>query len=93
VRYPKSRYQLEWEKRWADMPTVQVTSYMSPAYDGDMAELHELFEEILTYPARDVAALDQRMVYHLVADKLGFSPTMLSWRDPVADMLKRWRDE
>ena len=86
-------FQSEWEKRWADMPTIQLTSYMCPDYDGDMAELHELADRVFTYPARDVAALDQRMIYHLVADKLGFSPTMLGWHDKAGELLKRWRDE
>ena len=90
-------FQSEWAKRWADMPTVQLTSYMCPSHDGDMAELHELADRVLTYPARHVDGLRVTYVgepiYHLVADKLGFSPTMLGWHDKAGEVLKRWRDE
>jgi hypothetical protein len=74
-----------------DLPVVRLTSYMFPKHDGDMAELHELSERVLCYPARDVAKLAHRYIYHRVQDATGIYPAqLLKSMNAVEDMWAGW---
>lgn len=63
--------------KFDDLPLLVLPSYQYPAHDGDMAELHELADRILEFPARMVAKLPHRYLYHLVQDSSGTYPMQI----------------
>jgi hypothetical protein len=81
--------------KFEDLPMIPpVTSYMYPQHDGDMEELAELADRVFCYPAREVAKLPHRYMYHQVQERTGIYPGQLlkNW-DTAAEMLRRWRNE
>lgn len=88
-----SAFPTPWSERFADLPIFQpITSVMYPQHDGDMAELAELADRVLCYPARDVAKLAHRYIYHQIQDRTGIHPKQLlaNW-DRAAELLRDWR--
>ena len=72
-----------------DLPVIVIPSYQYPAYDGDMAELHELADRIFCYPARQIAKLNHKYIYHRTIDALDFSPSALLKH--IDYQMRRWR--
>lgn len=80
------------DPRFDDLPTITLTSYMYPEFDGDMAALHELADRILEMPARLVARLGPVDMFSRTADQLGYTPRLLfSVWDHAGALLEEWR--
>ena len=72
-------FQDEWARRWAHVPaTVRLTSYECPEHDGDLAQLEELADRILTVPrdqfTRDDIPVSGTSIYNAVCYALGVFP-------------------
>lgn len=83
------------DPRFDDLPMLgPITSVMYPRHDGDIATLDELADRIFCYPARDIATLAHRYIYHQVQDSTGIFPMQLlnNW-DKAAKLLQQWRAE
>lgn len=83
------------DEQFNDLPLLSpIPSVMYPDFDGDMAELHELADRVFCYPAREVARLPHRYIYHLIQDHTGTFPAQLlnpfEW-DKAAKLLREWR--
>ena len=66
-----------WNAKYKDLPLLRVESYQYPKHDGDMAQLDELADRVLCYPAREIAILPHRYIWHQTQDATGIYPNQI----------------
>lgn len=87
-----------WNDKFADLPVIQLSSFMYPKHDGDIAELEHLADAIFDAQPVRLPQIPPYFLWFQTIDKTGIDPDRLldamsyAAMDRAAGMLQRWRD-